>query len=334
MDKTARKESIRLSEINFTPILIAVAVILLTLGSKTWLSIIFPIIHLISLFLVVIFLIKKRKPRRTDVLLAGLCDSGKTLLYSMAVNGTEVETFTSTKENFGFLTLPSGMWRIVDLPGHERLRLRLLDSFKNSTKALVYVIDSSTIQKEIKDVAEWVQSGDIPATMSDLTLSLSASFTRCWQTRLCLLFQSWFCATNRTRPCPKGCRWLNNCSRRKCKLPSHKCGNSTNLNYFVAISSARPALASSSPSTTQQILLPSSDEPTKTSSSLKFPRRSPSPSHQPRTMKSNSSLASSDHFKSVFVWKINGNKNWKLSFWYFPKADFKWLSIWDYVHVK
>lgn len=106
------------------------------------------------MFLVVIFLIKKRKPRRTDVLLAGLCDSGKTLLYSMAVNGTEVETFTSTKENFGFLTLPSGMWRIVDLPGHERLRLRLLDSFKNSTKALVYVIDSSTIQKEIKDVAE------------------------------------------------------------------------------------------------------------------------------------------------------------------------------------
>lgn len=32
MDKTTRKEPIRLSEINFTPILIAVAVILITFG--------------------------------------------------------------------------------------------------------------------------------------------------------------------------------------------------------------------------------------------------------------------------------------------------------------
>lgn len=88
------------------------------------------------------------------MLLAGLCDSGKTLIYSMVLNGSDVETFTSLKENFGFLTLPNGMLRVVDLPGHERLRLRLLDAYKNSTKALVYVIDSSTIQKEIKDVAE------------------------------------------------------------------------------------------------------------------------------------------------------------------------------------
>jgi hypothetical protein len=34
MDKTARKEPIRMSEINFTPVLIAVAVIFFTLGEK------------------------------------------------------------------------------------------------------------------------------------------------------------------------------------------------------------------------------------------------------------------------------------------------------------
>jgi signal recognition particle receptor subunit beta len=103
---------------------------------------------------VIFFLIKKRGPKRTDILLAGLCDSGKTLLYSLILNGSEVETFTSLKENFGFLTLTNGVMRLVDLPGHERLRLRLLDNYKSSTKALVYVIDSNSVSKEIKDVAE------------------------------------------------------------------------------------------------------------------------------------------------------------------------------------
>lgn len=102
----------------------------------------------------ILFLIKKRKTKRTDVLLAGLCDSGKTLLYSLVLNGSEVETFTSLKENLGSVELQNGTGRLVDLPGHERLRLRLLDTYKNSTKAIVYVVDSSVIQKEIKDVAE------------------------------------------------------------------------------------------------------------------------------------------------------------------------------------
>lgn len=44
--------------------------------------------------------------------------------------------------------------RIVDLPGQERLRNKFFDQFKNSAKAVVYVVDSVTIQKEIRDVAE------------------------------------------------------------------------------------------------------------------------------------------------------------------------------------
>lgn len=35
MDKTTRKEPIRLSEINYTPILIAIAAIFVTLGEKS-----------------------------------------------------------------------------------------------------------------------------------------------------------------------------------------------------------------------------------------------------------------------------------------------------------
>lgn len=46
--------------------------------------------------------------------------------------------------------------RLVDLPGQERLRNKFFDQYKNSAKAIVYVIDSVTIQKEIRDVAEYL----------------------------------------------------------------------------------------------------------------------------------------------------------------------------------
>lgn len=35
MDKAARKQSMKLSEMNFTPVLIAIAVILVTLGKQS-----------------------------------------------------------------------------------------------------------------------------------------------------------------------------------------------------------------------------------------------------------------------------------------------------------
>lgn len=54
-----------------------------------------------------------------------------------------------------FITfLYQGTLRIVDLPGHERLRVQFLDQFKYSTKAVGFVIDSVLVQKEIRDVAE------------------------------------------------------------------------------------------------------------------------------------------------------------------------------------
>lgn len=44
--------------------------------------------------------------------------------------------------------------KVVDIPGHERLRYKYFDKYKNSAKGLVYVIDSANIQKDIRDVAE------------------------------------------------------------------------------------------------------------------------------------------------------------------------------------
>lgn len=48
------------------------------------------------------------------------------------------------------------MLQIIDIPGHERLRYKYFDQYKNTTKIVAYVIDSITIQKEIRDVAEFL----------------------------------------------------------------------------------------------------------------------------------------------------------------------------------
>lgn len=45
---------------------------------------------------------------------------------------------------------------MVDIPGNERLRNRFLEQYKYLAKGVVFVIDSVTVQKDIRDVAEWV----------------------------------------------------------------------------------------------------------------------------------------------------------------------------------
>jgi signal recognition particle receptor subunit beta len=107
-------------------------------------------------FLVIFFLLKKRRPARTDVILTGLCDSGKTLLYGLLMSGKPVETFTSITENFGQVATNKGSVKIVDIPGHERLRIKFLDKYRYSSKAVTFIIDSSTIQKDIRDVADYL----------------------------------------------------------------------------------------------------------------------------------------------------------------------------------
>lgn len=67
------------------------------------------------------------------------------------------ETFTSIAENIGEYAIESSgsMLRIIDIPGHERLRGRFYDQYKTTTKGLIFVIDSITVQKDIRDVAEY-----------------------------------------------------------------------------------------------------------------------------------------------------------------------------------
>lgn len=97
---------------------------------------------------------KKRRTSRTDILLTGLCDSGKTLLFSQLIYSKHKETFTSIAENVADYVVKGTEMRVVDIPGDERLRGKFFDQFKSSAKGIVYLVDSVTFQKDIRDVAE------------------------------------------------------------------------------------------------------------------------------------------------------------------------------------
>ncbi|KAL0838961.1 hypothetical protein ABMA28_016967 [Loxostege sticticalis] len=98
----------------------------------------------------------RRRHQRKCVLLTGLSDSGKTLLFVRLAYSQYRQTFTSMKENSEEYITSHSALQLVDLPGQERLRNKFFDQYKNSAKAIVYVIDSVTIQKEIRDVAEYL----------------------------------------------------------------------------------------------------------------------------------------------------------------------------------
>ncbi|CAH0585829.1 unnamed protein product [Chrysodeixis includens] len=98
----------------------------------------------------------RRRQQRNSVLLMGLSDSGKTLLFVRLAYSQYRQTFTSMKENVEEYLTSSNTLKIVDLPGQERLRNKFFDQYKGSAKAIVFVIDSVTIQKEIRDVAEYL----------------------------------------------------------------------------------------------------------------------------------------------------------------------------------
>lgn len=46
--------------------------------------------------------------------------------------------------------------QLIDIPGHERLRDKFFDKFKSGARGIVFVIDSATLQKSVRDVAEYL----------------------------------------------------------------------------------------------------------------------------------------------------------------------------------
>ncbi|KAK0085671.1 hypothetical protein PV325_004617 [Microctonus aethiopoides] len=120
-----------------------------------WIAIIVAIFAVI-LTIVLFALWQRRKSTGRCVLITGLCDSGKTLLYARLLHSKFIETYTSAKENIGDIEVKDRSLKIVDIPGHERLRYKFFDKYKSNTRAVIYMIDSVNIQKDISDVAEYL----------------------------------------------------------------------------------------------------------------------------------------------------------------------------------
>jgi len=116
---------------------------------------------LVGILTIVILACRGGSNKRRGVLLVGLCDSGKTLIFSRLVHKKFFQTYTSTKENGGIYELhgdKTGTLKLVDLPGHERLRPTYLEQYKTLARGIIFVIDSLTFQKEIRDVAQFIYS--------------------------------------------------------------------------------------------------------------------------------------------------------------------------------
>nr|CAD7572077.1 unnamed protein product [Timema californicum] len=113
-------------------------------------------IGVILLTLIVFVVWRSRKQSRRGVLLVGLCDSGKTLLFTRLLHDKFVLTHTSIKENVGDYVVNNRSLRVIDIPGHERQRSKFLDQYKPVARAIIFVVDSVSIQKEIRDVAEYL----------------------------------------------------------------------------------------------------------------------------------------------------------------------------------
>ncbi|GAB0086144.1 Signal recognition particle receptor subunit beta [Sergentomyia squamirostris] len=116
------------------------------------------IISLIVIFItiVLLYVYKKKKTSRTDVLLMGLCEGGKTSIFTRLIHNEDRETFTSIKENISDYSSKNGYVKIVDIPGHERLRGKFFDDFKYQARGIVFVLDSVSLQKNIRDVADYL----------------------------------------------------------------------------------------------------------------------------------------------------------------------------------
>nr|CAG4641992.1 EOG090X0C7N [Eurycercus lamellatus] len=114
------------------------------------------IVGLITI-VVLFFLWKRRRVVRRGICFVGLCESGKTLIYSQLIYKKAVESFTSMKENIGIKPMGNkGPLTIVDVPGHERVRQRFFDTYKSSARGIVFVLDSLSLSKDIRDVAEYL----------------------------------------------------------------------------------------------------------------------------------------------------------------------------------
>eukprot|EP00070_Physeter_catodon_P015456 XP_023973251.1 signal recognition particle receptor subunit beta [Physeter catodon] len=118
------------------------------------------VVALVAVLLTLVFwkFIRSRRSSQRAVLV-GLFDSGKTLLFVRLLTGLYRDTQTSITDSSAVYRVNNNRGTsltLIDLPGHESLRLQFLERFKASASAIVFVVDSAAFQREVKDVAEFL----------------------------------------------------------------------------------------------------------------------------------------------------------------------------------
>merc|ERR1711953_296137 len=121
------------------------------------------ILLIIPALLLLGLVIKKFQSGRNDdsVLFVGLSASGKTYMVTKLVNeDSDPETRISITSNIVEYNPKEDLkkLKLIDIPGSERMRLGELEKYKGSTRGIVFVINSETISKDIRDVAEMIFS--------------------------------------------------------------------------------------------------------------------------------------------------------------------------------
>jgi signal recognition particle receptor subunit beta len=131
----------------------------------------FPLTVLMSFLVVFTTLVilwwaknRHKSARRGEcLLLCGISNSGKTLLFSRFTMGLAKRTLTSMAVNRGSMILenpstdrPSKKIHVIDIPGNLRIRQRDFNTNKSSAKGIIFVIDSTTINEESKDVSDYL----------------------------------------------------------------------------------------------------------------------------------------------------------------------------------
>nr|XP_054769031.1 signal recognition particle receptor subunit beta-like [Lytechinus pictus] len=109
--------------------------------------------------MVLLRLFRGSRNNRRSVLVLGLCESGKTLLYSRLVHKKAIESYTSIKENSGpyqVIGQSSILLEVIDIPGNDRQRIQFWNRFKTQARGVIFLVDSSSITKDLKEVAEFL----------------------------------------------------------------------------------------------------------------------------------------------------------------------------------
>jgi len=119
---------------------------------------------IVGLIIILVISILFKKKSGNTILLTGVCDSGKTVLFFMLRDNESYLTHTSMKENEGLFMLSSEIVgnikkykpvHLVDLPGHQRVRGKILN-YIQSTAGIIFLIDAVSFPSTVRDIAEYL----------------------------------------------------------------------------------------------------------------------------------------------------------------------------------